>query len=160
MREALAWGLVLAGMLGLGVAAPRWHSPSGRARARVLATAVALSGVILVYGLHSHTGPQLGVNPIPADAASIGRGRAVFAEQCAPCHGDAARGDGPRAPLLRPAPSDLIAHVPQHGDSELFGWIVAGFPQSAMPAFRGTLTDAQMWDVINYLRSAVGDARR
>jgi mono/diheme cytochrome c family protein len=34
-------------------------------------------------------------------------GRALYAENCAVCHGERARGDGPAAEGLQPAPTDL-----------------------------------------------------
>jgi cbb3-type cytochrome oxidase cytochrome c subunit len=38
------------------------------------------------------------------------RGRQLYAANCASCHGPEGRGDGPGAPSLVPAPSDLSAH--------------------------------------------------
>jgi mono/diheme cytochrome c family protein len=55
---------------------------------------------------------------------------------------------------LNPRPADLSAHaVPGvHTDGQLFDWISNGFPGSVMPAFKGSLTEDQRWNVINYLR--------
>ena len=41
-------------------------------------------------------------NPVPADAASLARGRAVYQANCAACHGDEGRGDGLAGRALRP----------------------------------------------------------
>jgi putative copper resistance protein D len=40
-----------------------------------------------------------------------------------------------------------------HTDGELFYWISYGFPNSAMPAWKDTLTEEQRWDVLNYART-------
>ena len=69
------------------------------------------------------------------------------------CHGATGLGDGPTAKALIPPPANLQSHVPLHTDGEIFGFISAGFPGSAMPAFHGQLTDEQMWNLVNYLRT-------
>ncbi len=94
----------------------------------------------------------------PATAQSIANGAIVFQQNCAICHGADARGDGPMAPTLNPRPSNLIVHVPQHPDADLENWIANGFPGSAMPAFKDTLTEQQRWDVLNYLKAQVRSA--
>ena len=45
----------------------------------------------------------------PQESPSVSRdtGRAIFAENCASCHGPAARGDGPLAAGLNTPPADL-----------------------------------------------------
>ncbi|HVB96620.1 MAG TPA: copper resistance protein CopC [Chloroflexota bacterium] len=91
----------------------------------------------------------------PATAQSIADGAEVFRQNCAVCHGIDARGDGPMAPSLNPRPADLVVHIPLHPDGDLENWIANGFPGSAMPAFKGKLTDSQRWDVLNYLKSVV-----
>ena len=41
-------------------------------------------------------------NPVKADAASIGKGKKIFAERCAICHGEKADGKGASASALNP----------------------------------------------------------
>ena len=43
-----------------------------------------------------------------------------------------------------------------HTDGEMFYWVSYGFPNSAMPAWKDTLTEEQRWDVINYVRATFG----
>ena len=69
------------------------------------------------------------------------------------CHGAQGAGDGPGAVGLQPPPADLATHVPLHSDGELFTFVSAGFPGSAMPAFQGALTEEQLWNVVNFLRT-------
>jgi putative copper export protein/mono/diheme cytochrome c family protein len=95
------------------------------------------------------------VNPVPATSASIDAGRVVYRQNCIPCHGADAKGDGPLAHTMDPAPADLTYHMAPgvHPDGDIFNWISNGFPGSAMPAFKDHLSEQQRWDVINYLRS-------
>ena len=75
-------------------------------------------------------------NSVLADAASIKRGKAVYVNQCAGCHGDSG--------------SDLTNLRPQT-DGELFWKITEG--RNQMPSFATALSERQRWDVVNYLRS-------
>jgi len=50
---------------------------------------------------------------VPA-ASDVARGRALFAANCAGCHGAAGPGDGPGADTLRPRPADLSQHTYTH----------------------------------------------
>jgi mono/diheme cytochrome c family protein len=91
-------------------------------------------------------------SPIAATEATVARGRATYRERCQPCHGDRGRGDGSLAAALEPRPADLVLHVPQHTDGELFYFISRGVPGSAMPAWREVLTATQRWELVSYLR--------
>jgi mono/diheme cytochrome c family protein len=93
-------------------------------------------------------------NPIPMSATSIAAGRALFQTNCVACHGADARGDGPMAQTLKPRPADLTAsHVDIHTDGDLYGWIKNGYPGSSMPGFGKQLSDDQIWQLVNYVRS-------
>lgn len=45
--------------------------------------------------------------PPPAGATPIERGKTIYLERCAVCHGDRGRGNGPAAPALRTRPTNL-----------------------------------------------------
>jgi copper transport protein len=95
-------------------------------------------------------------NPVPRTPASVARGRELYQQQCVVCHGLNARGDGPLAASLNPRPADLRVHVAQHTEGQLWLWLTDGFPGSAMPAFRTTLSDEDRWNIINYLEAEYG----
>lgn len=89
-------------------------------------------------------------NPVPADAASIGRGKAVYASQCASCHGNSGKGDGPAAKSLEKSPGDLTKLRGQ-SNGELFWKITEG--KKPMASYATTLSEQQRWDVVNYLHA-------
>ena len=94
-------------------------------------------------------------NPISADEASLARGEAIYAQQCATCHGDGGMGDGPAGQGLDPAPAP-IAHTSQMlSDSYLFWRISEGGAQfnTAMIPYKDILSEDEIWDVINYTRA-------
>ena len=123
---------------------------------------MVLAGGGYVYAQEQRNGVPLDVtnirNPVPPDERSLANGARVYAENCEACHGETGRGDGPAGLRLVPRPADLRQHaVPGvHTDGALFFWVSYGYPGSAMPAFKDTLTEQERWDVINYIRSTFG----
>jgi putative copper resistance protein D len=90
----------------------------------------------------------------PYAAASVFRGAAVYAENCALCHGATGRGDGPAATRLPIRPADLTeAHLFAHSPGDLFWWVSHGMDEGVMPGFAGVLNPNQRWDVINFIRA-------
>jgi len=94
-------------------------------------------------------------NPVKADAASIAAGKKLYDSNCAPCHGETARGDGKMASQFNPKPPDLTDADWKHGssDGEIFVVVRDGVKDTAMKAFGSKMTAHQMWDVVNYVRS-------
>jgi mono/diheme cytochrome c family protein len=103
---------------------------------------------------HEHwTAPEESANrpnPIPADPASIERGRALFQTHCAVCHGPKGLGDGPAAAALTPRPDNLAVMAGQHPDGDLAWKIENG--RGAMPAWKSILAGPQIWDLVNFLK--------
>ncbi len=82
------------------------------------------------------------------------RGKTLYMESCQHCHG--ARGDGKSemAAYLTPPPSNLTAKVTQEkSDAVLRKTILEGRPGTAMSGFGGAFTEAQVADMLAYLRS-------
>ena len=98
-------------------------------------------------------GPRV-VEPVPANPPSLERGAVVFREQCAACHGESGRGDGPKAKKLEgPPPANLTAHAVM-GDMpliEIFRRISVGTPGTAMPEFGEDLSADDRWAVAAYV---------
>ena len=92
-------------------------------------------------------------NPIARSAESIARGRQLFANNCAVCHGAQGRGDGAAAAALPQRPEDLskIAPPPVFPDGVVAYRIANGVKM--MPAFRSTLNESEIWDLLNFIRS-------
>ncbi len=130
----------------------------GRRRGSSMRTAGALTlgaGLLLWVSGETHSATEAGfpINPIAADAASVARGKVLYEEQCASCHGLTGRGDGPVAETLNPRPASLDVHMPLHPDGQAYIFISKGFPGTAMSAFESRLSEEQRWDLVNYLRA-------
>jgi len=94
-------------------------------------------------------------NPAASSPDSIKAGAALFAKYCKFCHGADAKGNGPMAPKDT-HPSDLTDAKWERGstDGEIFLVIKEGAgPKFDMKGFKGKMTDRDIWDVVNYLRS-------
>jgi len=85
------------------------------------------------------------------------RGRALFLEHCALCHGDRADGRGVRRQGLASQPRDFTDAGWRERTSprRVFSVIREGSPGTAMPAWKA-LDDGQTWDLTAYLL-AVGE---
>jgi putative copper resistance protein D len=94
-------------------------------------------------------------NPIPPTAQSIATGRTLYLNNCAVCHGENGRGDGPNAGNLPVQPADFRVHIPFHTDEFFFQVMTRGFGD-VMPAFGEVLTEEQRWHILNYLHSEFG----
>jgi len=97
-------------------------------------------------------------NPVPADAASVERGRILYSVTCIQCHGPDADGKGRVSIELLFPPANLTGDVVQSKvDGALFLTITNGIQgaggQIHMPALNENLTVRDRWDVVNYLRT-------
>ena len=92
-------------------------------------------------------------NPTASTAESIAAGKKAYAK-CASCHGVNGEG-GPGNDLIPAAPS-LVDDQWDHGstDGEIFTNIKNGIaPDFNMVPFKDQLSDADIWNLVNYLRS-------
>ncbi len=90
-------------------------------------------------------------NPLGADAATAGAD--VFKTNCQTCHGPQGHGDGPAGAALDPQPKNLAELQTQATDDYLFWRIRAGKEGTSMVAWKGILTDEQIWQVVSFIRT-------
>ncbi len=90
-------------------------------------------------------------NPLGADAAAAGA--EVFKTNCESCHGPQGYGDGPAGAALDPAPKNLVEVAAQAGDDYLYWRINTGKEGTAMVAWKGVLTDDQIWQAVAFIRT-------
>jgi mono/diheme cytochrome c family protein len=94
-------------------------------------------------------------NPVKSTPESIGKGRSAYGKSCGGCHGPAGLGDGPFA-TKDPSPANLADAEWKYGssDGEIFDIIANGVGgDSKMKGMRSTLTAADMWNIVNFIRS-------
>jgi len=93
-------------------------------------------------------------NPIPATEANITDGREHFGHHCGICHGLDGQATGvPFADKMSPpVPSLASKEVQDYTDGQLKWIIENGINPSGMPAWKGSLSEAEMWKVVDFLR--------
>lgn len=92
-------------------------------------------------------------NPLTPSESNLNGARQIYADECAQCHGDYGKGDGPQARSHYPLPADLtdpklLANAP---DGEIFYQITEG--RRPMPSFKRRLTEDQRWQLVLLVRS-------
>ena len=132
-----------------------------RRRAAILACLIALAG--LIWNLQLFVVPAFPTSfyrsPTNFTLGSIARGRDLFEQHCAGCHGGGGRGNGPNALALDMETSDLTAsHVYAHSDGDLFWWIGHGMGDT-MPGFGNAIDDQARWNLIDFIHANADAAR-
>ena len=92
-------------------------------------------------------------NPLTPSESNLNAARQIYADECAQCHGDRGKGDGPEARSHYPLPADLtdpklLANAPE---GEIFYQIAEG--RRPMPSFKRRLTEDQRWQLVLLVRS-------
>ena len=84
-------------------------------------------------------------------------GRAVYGANCAKCHGEYGKGDGPRAAELQPQPRDFTdPKVMEAIPPEKFERsVVEGLPSRPDHTFGHLLTPEEVRDVTRYIKSLI-----
>ena len=95
-------------------------------------------------------------NPVPSNANTIALGQKLYASNCQTCHGESGKGDGPGGAALEKRPADLGACIKANNetDGSLFWKISEG--RSPMVSWKGSLSETQRWDLVNYIKTLAG----
>ncbi|MCP9450476.1 MAG: CopD family protein [Nitrospira sp.] len=144
--------IISTGLLVMGTR-KRW----GRTwRVIVPAPLLIFSLILIFYPISVQSYPETyRKTPVPFDSISISNGMSIFSENCVPCHGPQAKGDGPLAKTLPKKPIDLLTepHTAMHTAGDFFHWLTYGRFNGVMPAFGDKLSEEERWDVLNFLHA-------
>lgn len=88
----------------------------------------------------------------PRTAPDVARGKALYAQHCAACHGADGKGDGPAAKGLEPAPSNFhdLDRMAQRSAYGLYSTITLGVDGTSMASFR-QLAEDERWALAFYV---------
>jgi mono/diheme cytochrome c family protein len=93
-------------------------------------------------------------NPIAATPENIKDGQEHFGHHCGICHG--LDGEATGVPFAQkmspPIPSLSSSDVQEYKDGQLKWIIENGINPSGMPSWKGTLSDEEMWKIVNFMR--------
>ncbi|MCP9440813.1 MAG: CopD family protein [Nitrospira sp.] len=144
--------VISAGLLVMGTK-KRWGLTW---RVIVPAPLLIFSLILIFYPISVQSYPETyRKTPVPFDSISISNGMDIFSENCVPCHGPQAKGDGVLAKTLPKKPIDLLTepHTAMHTAGDFFHWLTYGRFNGIMPAFGDKLSEEERWDVLNFLHA-------
>ncbi|MFQ5668086.1 MAG: FTR1 family protein [Candidatus Binatia bacterium] len=89
----------------------------------------------------------------PPAAPSVARGRVLFGQYCAKCHGVRGDGKGPDAAGLHPPPANFTDAQFMRGETpyDFYHVVSLGKRRTAMPAWDGALSVQDRWDVVSFV---------
>jgi high-affinity iron transporter len=95
---------------------------------------------------------NLALDLVPSELPSMARGREVYQNSCASCHGTTGHGDGPQAAALTPKPANLADPAALLGSSPLdfYRRITVGTAGTAMVPYEHVLSAEDRWAVALY----------
>ncbi|MBI4788889.1 MAG: c-type cytochrome [Chloroflexi bacterium] len=128
-----------------------------RTSMRLVALAALAVGLLLVLFRAGES-----VSASPSLQNEMAAGKKVYEARCQYCHGAQGKGDGPGAAAMYPRPRDFTSSAfkirsTESGDAptdaDLVKIVNDGMPGTTMPAWRGVLSDAEIRQVVAYLKS-------
>lgn len=99
-------------------------------------------------------------NPFEGNADAVTAGKQAFDSNCAPCHGQDAKGDGAAGASLTPKPANLQLTA-KETSAQYIHWVdtvggsTAGL-SSGMPSFKDVVSDNDIWKIATYLTKTYG----
>ncbi len=90
------------------------------------------------------------------EAAMAPRGAALYREHCVRCHGAPGVAPEPFALGMNPVPANLSHTSRKRTPAELYWTVRSGLKMTGMPAWEFRLDEAQLWDLVAFLKRLPG----
>ena len=127
---------------------------------------ILVVGAFVLFGCASPTpaadkpipAPYAGMkNPVVDKADTVAAGKKIYTDNCATCHGDKGKGDGPGGASLKAKPADL-SEVAANDDDDRILWTIseggaAAGKSADMKPWKDQLSQDEIWQVISYMRT-------
>ena len=134
--------------------------PNLKTRKILFASLLALICIVLAYAVFQRDKPWVVPeevkklkNPLLPSESTLKAASGIYMDECAQCHGEHGKGDGPEATMHSQAPADLTdtRHMNTVTDGQIFYQISEG--RKPMPSFKKRLTEDQRWGLVLFVRS-------
>jgi len=91
-------------------------------------------------------------NPLIGNESSTSKGKKLYKQMCAICHGDSGKGDGVAGASLNPRPANFTTvAVQSQTDGAIFWKMSEG--KAPMAAYKEFLSETERWELVNYIRT-------
>lgn len=95
-------------------------------------------------------------SPLPTPADQLASGRELYKQNCAICHKEDGTGGKMTIEGKTIEPDDLTSEkIKKFSDEKITGYIVNGVEDEGMPAFKDKLTEAQIREIVDYVRQGI-----
>jgi mono/diheme cytochrome c family protein len=90
-------------------------------------------------------------NPVTADEANLVAGARLYRDHCTLCHGDLAHPKSFLADSFNPHPPQFMNDMADMPENQNFYILQHGIRWTAMPGWKGALTEQQIWQLVTFL---------
>ncbi len=98
---------------------------------------------------------QKAKNPVKDTPEGQARAKELYGKNCAVCHGESGKGDGPAAAGLPTKPADFTdaAHQKFYSEGTMYWIVTNGWKESGMPGFAKTIPRDDRWRLVRHVLS-------
>jgi mono/diheme cytochrome c family protein len=91
-------------------------------------------------------------NPLQGNSVATEKGKKLYKQLCAICHGDKGKGDGMAGMALKPRPADFSSSsIQAQSDGALYWKLTEGKPP--MASYKTVLSEEERWQLVNFIRT-------
>ncbi len=154
-REQLEFARTAAGLAQRSAKAPRAAAQARELVSLVESKAAPERVAALAQSVRADVLRAYAIPLSPESWPDLAQGAALFAKNCAVCHGATGRGDGPEGLKLHPRPADFHDAALMDGFTPFraYNAIHEGVPGTKMPAFGAGFNDKETWALAFYVFS-------
>jgi mono/diheme cytochrome c family protein len=98
---------------------------------------------------------QKAKNPVKDTPEGQAKAKELYAKNCAVCHGEGGKGDGPAAAGLPTKPADFTdaEHQKFYTEGTMYWVVTNGWKESGMPGFAKTIPRDDRWRLVRHILS-------
>ncbi|HMJ08620.1 MAG TPA: cytochrome c [Pyrinomonadaceae bacterium] len=121
--------------------------------AAAFAFACAAEGVNNKVSVNNAVSPAVNAQPV-ATVSEIASGKKFYTDNCAACHRENGTGGPIEIKGRKIKPDNLTTDkIKSFPDEKIAGYIKNGIPDEGMPSFKDKLNDAEIAEIIHYVRA-------
>ncbi len=93
-------------------------------------------------------------NPFQPTTQNVMDGSMVYDKNCAFCHGNLKEPESPMHRKFYPSVPQLMTHIPDDPDGNVFYVIKYGIRHTGMPGWEGVLSDDDIWKTVVFIKNS------